>query len=69
MSSLINRLFNKILAKRIENNIVLDPRQKAFFRRYGIAENLTPRFLNICLINVSKTLSQFLTILLFILLI
>ena len=40
MSSLINRLFHKILAKRIENIIVLDPRQKAFIRRDGIAENI-----------------------------
>ena len=70
MSSLINRLFHKILAKRIrlyiENTIVLDPRQKAFIRRDGIAENIfllkyiiyqhkqKLRPLKICLLDVSK---------------
>ena len=66
MSSLINRLFHKILAKRIENIIVLDPRQKAFIRRDGIAENIfllkniiyqhkqKLRPLKICLLDVSK---------------
>ena len=66
MSSLINRLFHKILAKRIDNTIALDPRQKVFIRRDGIAEhifllkniiyqhkqNLNP--LIICLLDVSK---------------
>ena len=67
MSSLINRLFHNILAKRIENTIVLDPRQKAFIRRDGIAENISLlkniiyqdkqklRPLKICLFDVSKT--------------
>ena len=66
MSSLINRLFHKILAKRIENIIVLDPRQKAFIKRDGIAENIfllkniiyqhkqKLRPLKICLLDVSK---------------
>ena len=40
MSSLINRLFHKILAKRIENTIALDPRKKECIRRDGIAENI-----------------------------
>ena len=40
MSSLINKLFHKILAKRIENTIALDPRQKACIRRDSIAENM-----------------------------
>ena len=40
MSSLINRLFHKILAKHIENTIVLDNRQKAFIIRDGISENI-----------------------------
>ena len=81
MSSLINRLFHKILAKRIENTIVLDPRQKAFIRRDGIAENIFVlkniiyqhkqklRPLKICLLDVSKNFTQFLTTLLFLLLI
>ena len=66
MTSLINRLFNKIIATIIENTIVLDPRQKAFIGRYGIAENIfvlkniiyqhkqTLRSLKICLLDVSK---------------
>ena len=65
-SLLINRLFHKILAKRIENTIVLDPRQKAFIRRDGIADNIfllkniiyqhkqKLRPLKICLLDVSK---------------
>ena len=70
MSSLINRLFHKILAKRIENTIALDPRQKVFIRRDGIAEKmfllkniiyqhkqkLNP--LQICLLDVSKALDS-----------
>ena len=66
MSSLINRLFHKILAKRIENTIAHDPRQKVFIRKDGIAEhifllkniiyqhkqNLNP--LIICLLDVSN---------------
>ena len=66
VSTLINRLFNKILAKRIENTIALDPRQKAFIRRDGIYENIfllkniiyqhkqNLNLLKICLLDVSK---------------
>ena len=70
MSSLINRLFHKILAKRIENSIsntiVLDPHQEAFIRRDSISENIfalkniiykhkqTLQPLNTLLLDVSK---------------
>ena len=62
--SLINMLFRKILAKRIENTIVLDPRQNAFIRSEGNAENIcvlnkiiyqhkqSLRHLKICLLDV-----------------
>ena len=40
MSSIFCRLFHKMLARRIENTISLNPRQNAFVRRDGIAENI-----------------------------
>ena len=66
MSSIFCRLFHKMLARRIENTISLNPRQKAFVRRDGIAENIfllksiiyqhknALRPLNMCLLDVSK---------------
>ena len=40
VSPIITRLLHKILAKNLEVKINLDPRQKAFRRRDGMAENL-----------------------------
>ena len=40
LSSILCRLFHKIIARRIEASIKLDIRQKAFTRRDGIAENI-----------------------------
>ena len=60
MSSIFCRLFHKMLARRIENTISLNPRQKAFVRRDGIAENIfllkyiILRPLKMCLLDVSK---------------
>ena len=66
MSSIFCRLFHKMLARRIENTISLNPRQKAFVRRDGIAENIfllksiiyqhknALRPLKMCLLDVSK---------------
>ena len=68
MSSIFSRLFHNILARRIENTISLNPRQKVFVRRDGIAENIlllksiiyhhtnALRPLNMCLLDVSKAL-------------
>ena len=66
MYSVLYRLFHIIIATRIETSINLDIRQKAFARRYGIAENifllkniiyqhkqkLIPR--SLCFLDVSK---------------
>ena len=66
MSSIFCRLFHKMLARRIENTISLNPRQKAFVRRDGIDENIfllksiiyqhknALRPLKMCLLDVSK---------------
>ena len=66
MSSIFCRLFHKMLARRIENTISFNPRQKDFVRRDGIAENIfllkyiiyqhtnALRPLNMCLLDVSK---------------
>ena len=40
MSSIFYRLFHKMLARRVENKISINPRQIAFVRRDGIAENI-----------------------------
>ena len=65
MSSIFCRLFHKMLARRIENTISLNPRQKAFVRRDGIDENIfllksiiyqhknALRPLKMCLLDVS----------------
>ena len=66
MSSIFCRLFHNILARRIENTISLNPRQKAFVRYDDIAENIfllksiiyqhknVLRPLNMCLLDVFK---------------
>ena len=73
MSSIFCRLLHKMLARRIENTISLNPRQKYFVRRDGIADNIfllksiiyqhknALRPLKMCLLDVSKafdTVSQ-----------
>jgi hypothetical protein len=40
MTSVLTRLFHKILAKRLERHLPFNPRQKGFFRSDGCAENL-----------------------------
>lgn len=40
MISRITLIFHKVLAKRLESNIVLDPRQKAFIPCDGCADNV-----------------------------
>ena len=66
MSLIFCRIYHYILARRIEKKIRLNPRQKAFVRRDGIAENIfllkniiyqhtnALRPLNMYLLNVSK---------------
>ena len=66
VSSMAARLLHKIITKRIEKNVTLNPRQKAFLRRDGIAENIFLlkniisshtnhcRQLMVCFLDVSK---------------
>ena len=66
LSSILCRLFHKIIARRIEVSIKLDIRQKAFTRRDGIAENIfllqniiyqhkqKLKLLSLCFLDVSK---------------
>ena len=66
LSSILCRLFHKIIARRIEASIKLDIRQKAFTRRDGIAENIfllkniiyqhkqKLKPLSLCFLDVSK---------------
>ena len=68
MSSIFCCLLHYILARRIENTISLNSRQKAFVRRDGIAENIfllktiiyqhknALRTLRMCLLDSSKSL-------------